>query len=195
MDEIINDEYIEETTISYNGIMCRDNSLQEIKNKFELLWKTVEYLCGKTLNSPTLTITGNKLKYSTCICSCNKCNEVYEIQDEDTDIYFAVGSSCIKKFSNKKLDTELYYETKAKRCLQCNDPLVVRDNNYIPINCKKGDNFCNECKYEKIYLNVPYEKKENAKAHGAMWNPILKKWYIYRNNNNYDYLTNKYKTP
>lgn len=39
-----------------------------------------------------------------------------------------------------------------------------------------------ECPYnvdvKKIYLDVPYAKKEIAKEHGAKWNPDEKKWYI-----------------
>ena len=33
-------------------------------------------------------------------------------------------------------------------------------------------------KKEKIYLNVPYSEKDNAKQHGAMWDPKKKKWWI-----------------
>ena len=31
---------------------------------------------------------------------------------------------------------------------------------------------------KKIYLNVPYEEKEEAKREGAKWDPAVKKWYI-----------------
>lgn len=33
-------------------------------------------------------------------------------------------------------------------------------------------------KPKKIYLNVPYEKKEEIKALNGKWDPIKKKWYI-----------------
>lgn len=29
-----------------------------------------------------------------------------------------------------------------------------------------------------IYLNVPYAMKDIAKAHGAKWNAVAKKWYV-----------------
>lgn len=29
----------------------------------------------------------------------------------------------------------------------------------------------------KIYLNVPYQEKDSAKALGARWDPVNKKWY------------------
>jgi len=30
----------------------------------------------------------------------------------------------------------------------------------------------------KTYLNVPYAEKETAKALGAKWDPVIKKWYV-----------------
>lgn len=193
MDIIINDEYIEETTHTVDGVIFRNKELDEVKNKFELLWKTVKYITDKSLSSSLLTITGDKREYKTCICSCNKCSEVYFIRDEETLQQFAVGSSCIKKFNNDRLNTELYYRTKAKRCLTCNCPMVVRDNDFFPINAKRGDLWCIDCKTIRIYLNVPYKDKDHAKLYGAMWNNTNKKWYIYKNNKNYNYLIDKYK--
>lgn len=29
-----------------------------------------------------------------------------------------------------------------------------------------------------LFLNVPYSEKDEAKAHGARWNPECKKWYV-----------------
>lgn len=29
----------------------------------------------------------------------------------------------------------------------------------------------------RIYLDVPYDEKEEAKSLGAKWNPRVKKWY------------------
>ena len=38
-----------------------------------------------------------------------------------------------------------------------------------------------EAKYygQKIYLNVPFSRKEEAKALGAKWDNLLKKWFIF----------------
>ena len=36
------------------------------------------------------------------------------------------------------------------------------------------------CQYTKIYLNVPYKDKENAKKHGCKWDPKKKKWYTFK---------------
>ena len=31
----------------------------------------------------------------------------------------------------------------------------------------------------KTYLNVPYAEKEIAKAHGARWDAVTKKWFVW----------------
>jgi len=33
-------------------------------------------------------------------------------------------------------------------------------------------------KFEKFYLNVPYSKKDYAKALGAKWDPVSSTWYV-----------------
>jgi ribonuclease HI len=38
-----------------------------------------------------------------------------------------------------------------------------------------------QCPYNKVYLNVPFAKKDEAKALGARWDPQKKKWYIFDN--------------
>lgn len=45
----------------------------------------------------------------------------------------------------------------------------------------------------RIYLNVPYSKKDNAKSLGACWDPTKKSWYIYNDNQNKDKLIETYK--
>jgi ribonuclease HI len=37
------------------------------------------------------------------------------------------------------------------------------------------------CPYAKIYLNVPYSRKDEAKGLGAKWDAGKKKWYIFDN--------------
>ena len=44
----------------------------------------------------------------------------------------------------------------------------------------------------KIYLNVPYEKKEHAKSLGAKWNPKKKKWYSMTSNEHLNKLKDLY---
>jgi ribonuclease HI len=44
----------------------------------------------------------------------------------------------------------------------------------------------------RIYLNVPYAKKEHAKSLGAKWDPKNKKWYSMKLNNNLNELVKYY---
>lgn len=46
---------------------------------------------------------------------------------------------------------------------------------------------------KRIYLNVPYKEKDNAKASGARWDANIKKWYIYETNDKKDKLISIYK--
>ena len=45
----------------------------------------------------------------------------------------------------------------------------------------------------KIYLNVSYAQKDDAKAKGARWDAGKKQWYIFENNSNKEELLKKYK--
>jgi hypothetical protein len=37
------------------------------------------------------------------------------------------------------------------------------------------------CPYAKIYLNVPFARKDEAKQLGAKWDASKKKWYVMEN--------------
>lgn len=55
-----------------------------------------------------------------------------------------------------------------------------------------------ECPYfskelEKIYLDVPFSKKEEIKKLGGRWNSGQKKWYIFDNNENIMYILDNFK--
>lgn len=193
MEEIeINNNYIDETIyLSEDGIFLRHEGLAEIKNKFELLCKTVKYLTNEDLKSNKLTINGNTIEYSTCICSCNKCQSVAVVSCGN--ISFGVGSSCVKKFANRKLEVQLYYHTnpRNKRCEICNNPLVRRTNGYMEVNADRNDICCYDCD-SRIYLNVPFKHKDEVKKMDGIWDINNKKWYIWRSNKNYDYLNDKY---
>jgi hypothetical protein len=192
MNVVITNEYIEENTYNNNTIIVR-KELPEIKNKFELLCKTIKYYLDENIKSNELTIIPNyTLNYNTCICSCNRCKDLFILTSKDKDIKLGVGSFCMKKFGNEKINAQIYNMTKAKRCEECKTSLVIKDNPYFQINCKRGDSLCVDCKNKKIYLNVPYSLKDNVKLYGGLWDNNKKKWYIYRNNNKYYYLINKY---
>jgi ribonuclease HI len=49
-----------------------------------------------------------------------------------------------------------------------------------------GLDSCPYNKFTKIYLNVPFIKKDEIKRLGGSWDSAKKKWYIYDNNKNID---------
>ena len=46
----------------------------------------------------------------------------------------------------------------------------------------------------RVYLNVPYAKKEHAKSLAAKWDPKKKKWYSHSNNKDLDKLLSIYSS-
>ena len=46
--------------------------------------------------------------------------------------------------------------------------------------------------YKKIYINVPFVKKNDAKTHGAKWDRKAKKWYIMNNSSRKEILIKTY---
>lgn len=45
----------------------------------------------------------------------------------------------------------------------------------------------------RVYLNVKYEDKDDAKSKGARWDASQKKWYIFEDNKNKKELLIKYR--
>ena len=41
-----------------------------------------------------------------------------------------------------------------------------------------------ECPYTKIFFNIPYNKKEEFKKLGGLWDSNKKKWFVYESNKN-----------
>jgi ribonuclease HI len=50
----------------------------------------------------------------------------------------------------------------------------------------------NECLYSKLYLDVPFSKKDIIKGLGGRWNNTIKKWYILSNSLNKDEVLNQF---
>jgi len=48
------------------------------------------------------------------------------------------------------------------------------------------------CPYQKIYLNVPFAKKDEVKGMGGKWDPEKKKWFIESTNKNKDQIISQF---
>lgn len=76
-------------------------------------------------------------------------------------------------------------------CQKCYvlSPLWVMATNNNNTLCKQCDIFgCN-----REYLCVPYHEKEEAKLYDALWDKDVKKWYVYKDNENIDTILQKWK--
>lgn len=140
-----------------------------------------------------------------CLCSENTCEHLMIVKHKPTKTYFAVGSVCYLRFSEEN-ETEIYYKCKAKKCNDCKNPLVFKTCKYTKNTNKNCDGKCFGCvekkkeevkkdkeEKERVYLNVRFDDKEDAKSMGARWNPEKKKWYSPNNSIRYEALINKYK--
>lgn len=77
-----------------------------------------------------------------CICGCEKCSDLYVVVHTPTNIKFAVGSKCIKRFL-KHIAYKINKLNKNEICIECNEALYYRNcKNHI----KNADkNHCNHC--------------------------------------------------
>ena len=154
----------------------------------------------------------------TCLCSENTCRSLFVIKHIPTSIYMALGSVCYKRF-NPENEADIYYHSKAKKCNCCKSPLVFKEAKFKKNTDKTCNGECYECIDDKlkkkreivkkaymeqskvfikpdeslrIYLNVKFEDKDDAKALGAWWCVDKKKWYTPNNNDKYYNLIQKY---
>lgn len=88
-----------------------------------------------------------------CICGEDTCKSLIVIRHRPTDLYFAIGSVCYKKFDPSKKD-DIYYIFEAKPCKKCNKPLVQKQNKEqtkIKNTSKKCEGICYDCFYNEDY--------------------------------------------
>lgn len=86
---------------------------------------------------------------TTCICSCDKCRKLYIIYHKESNEYFAVGSSCVKKFKPKG-----YENMGRSSCIICNNALWYKTTKNNTKNAVKGNELCFDCIENKgMYIN------------------------------------------
>ena len=90
-----------------------------------------------------------------------------------------------KDIPNKKLVRKAF-----EKCYQKSNirftyvPAHTNETDEHYIGNDKADKLANQaiglssCPYEKIYIDVPYKKKDEAKEMGAKWDSKNKKWYV-----------------
>ena len=125
-----------------------------------------------------------KIKYNSfqkCLCGWFLKDKVYECKRGNISCW--IGSNCILKYDNLKIQKEKI-DRKTYDCNSCNKRIKKDNNDHGKcIKCKKSINCkykkCYGCKYtQRIYLNVPYIEKDEAKLLGARWDNDSRSWYI-----------------
>jgi hypothetical protein len=105
-----------------------------------------------------------------CACS-HVIKENCYIEHKPTGKVVVLGNCCIKR----------YIPDSGRTCEQCGASHKNRKNN-----------LCNSCRdrilrdqeiESRVYIQVPFERKDEAKIlGGAKWDPLCKCWYIYGHN-------------
>jgi hypothetical protein len=130
---------------------------------------------------------------------CNKCKEESESSSSEEDgdnkeeeIVCKGNGECFEQiYYNTYKKNECNFGCELEYCLECNT-----EHPKWYLDCRKG--LCLNCYMEisekgnKIYLDVPYNDKEEAKQYGCRWNPNKKKWFYYEKNKNKEYITNRW---
>jgi len=145
-----------------------------------------------------LVDSDDETEHYTCICSEESCNHLIIIRHKPTDIYMAIGSVCYTRFSEEN-KSEIYYKCEAKKCNDCKVPLVFKINKFVKNTNKKCDGKCFDCFEQKkktinnrVYLNVSYADKDDAKSMGAWWDADKKKWFAPNGTSKFEKLIDKY---
>lgn len=80
-----------------------------------------------------------------CLCGCSNCLSLFIVNHKKTNISFAVGSLCIKKFI-PSFKSKLYKIKKNEICIICDEPLYFRNcKNHIKNADKKNYGYCINC--------------------------------------------------
>lgn len=143
----------------------------------------------------------------TCICTEDTCSHLIIIKHIPSNICFAVGTVCYKRFDESN-SCEIYHKLTAKKCTECVKPLVFKECTYQKNTSKKCNDRCFDCldkfknellikekelnqklhdfhqkehqynqQFQRVYLNVDFDMKDIAKSLGAKWDLDKKIWY------------------
>jgi ribonuclease HI len=150
--------------------------------------------------------------------------DTYEIIEQDiiegkkvaivSDSEYAL--KCVQSYGKKCSDNGWQKDIPNKELVKIAYNLYQKQSNIVFIHCRAhtnqndihsigndgADRLANmsigleSCPYSnsKIYLEVPYAKKDEVKGMGGKWDPTKKKWYINDNNPNKETLLELYKT-
>ena len=166
--------------------------------------------CKKCLekNDGKLTLTENNIKYEDINYDIFKKNNIVKIEKHYSEIIFYDTNNSFVFFNasrkwgkidmykiiewyfsstsyNDNYKDDVFYE-----CCRCGDiePNWIK---YVHV----FNNVCTICDielYSRIYLNVEYDEKDEAKKLGIKWDTDFKKWYTFEKNKNIDIILKKW---
>lgn len=161
-------------------------------NGYQSVYSLIE---GKQTNN-TAELTAIVVAYEFIEKDLEKGKHIGIVSDSEYAIrcVTSYGEKCDKKnwnvdIPNKELVKLAYtiYKNKTVQFIHINSHTGKQDEHSL--GNEEADRLANlalgiKNKINKIYLNVPYKRKEEVKELGGKWDPAKKKWYIMDDNPN-----------
>lgn len=153
-------EFYEHNEQIKNQIKTEEDKYERIKMK-DMLLKT-KCICGQII-------------HNICIIT-------------DNTQCFIIGSCCIEYFIEKKCiscgnEYSRRIDSLCNACRKKNKNKNKKELKIIKPIERKEIHLDELIEQNRIYLNVPYSEKDEAKKLGAKWSQNKKQWYITKNNN------------
>jgi hypothetical protein len=185
----------------YKNSICyirESRNLRKHSNNFLELIKAIEFLTGDDFQKKPHHFVANQYnsifhldtnvqddeKY-TCLCSCDKCNNLYAVHHLPTNTYLAVGSVCITKFINEDFGHKLRCKEHNGACKKCEEPLCMKSSKHVTKNYNKNNNqICDDCLETTLFMskgNIDYFKNNNNICFERLERQSTNIWVYYGN--------------
>lgn len=101
------------------------------------------------------------------------CMEEIPFSDEDSELYSREAEFCETDELRAKWDAM----SNSPYCDSCEEPASFSGREQNKYATSYG-NYQTEESRARVYLNVPYAEKDEAKKYGAKWDSSKRKWYV-----------------
>lgn len=170
----------------YKNSICymREPSItRKHSNNYEELIQAIQFLTGDDFTRHPSNFIANQYdsvlslhldtdfkedETYTCLCSCDKCHDLYPVYHIPTHTYLAVGSVCITKFINNDFECKLKCKQRNGVCKKCEEPLCMKTSKHVSKNYNKDNKqVCNDCMETTLFLsksNIDYFRDKKGIA-------------------------------
>jgi len=143
-----------------------------------------DVICFSQTTHYLMEYPGDKNEVRKVVVAAGTCNEVPFEAIAKNDPKFSASLNLFR--ADDKEFTKIEFQSIRRRLVGAK-PIETFDLREVP-DAKDYDYYYSllVAKYygQKIYLNVPFSRKDEVKALGAKWDNLLKKWFVFSNSHN-----------